>query len=378
MAKCPDCGYCGGCGGGKRGGGPPPDDAAADRGFQIISKNVRVVSDGAGDTSSDNVVISVAAAAAVDVFIRYRNPSTNDTTNPAGTEQWKVWAVTQNLRSQIGPPKASTEAASTSPPSAGQDSIPLFRIAAIRDVPAEAFDITLNTLGVAVGTALFFDVVVIAWGKEPTGIGPMAASTILEEQAYGAVGSSPRANGLVVMGKAAGLWLSLSMNQRTFVDLTDRIGWLDVLAGGVHNTTLPTVTDGKLGPFQLDERGRLIVRVDSTVDAPAVTGATSAAYESSRVASAAAATLYRVNVSSKAAAAGFIFIWNRSALPVDGTLPDFPPIPIAIGNAGGSFVSVDLSGAPRTHSTGIVVAFSSTAATFTLGTADCWFDVGYL
>jgi len=377
--KCPGCGYCGACGTSTPGApaGQPPVDR---RHFQVYSGSVRIDSDGSGDTSSDVVQVSVEAAAAVDVFIRYRNPATGSTTNPAGTEQWKVWAVTGMIRSYFGTARATTEA-STDATLAGQDGFPLFRILAIRDVPAERFDISLNTLGVAAGTTLFFDVVVIAWGKEPTGIGPLALSTFLDGDTWNATANTP--TGLVVLAKTSvsaggGVWRSLSMNQRTFSDVAtaDGVGWLNVLGGGVHNATLPTVADGYVGPLQLDDEGRLIVNVGATGGSTSVSRSTSAAYESSRVHSG-AARVQGFSVFSKAAAAGYIFLFDAAALPANGTLPDYPPIPIAVGAAAGAFVSVDFGEEPRNHASGFVVAFSSTAATLTLGTADCWIEVEY-
>lgn len=101
----------------------------------------------------------------------------------------------------------------------------------------------------------------------------------------------------------------------------------------------------------------------------------SAAYEASRTFQLGIPlTLYYVTASSKAAAAGWIFIFDLAALPANGVLPQFPPLPIMITPCTISFNWMP-DGRPMIN--GVSVAFSSTQATLTLGTADIWFEIGF-
>jgi hypothetical protein len=366
--KGPSCPRCGG-----RVPGTPPPDADDRRNFHVKSASI-VFTAGVnpGDDFTDVVVMTIPAAAAVDVFIQYKNPSTHSTTNPFGTEVWKVFAIQNEVRSQVSKGRASTQAG------IGTDGIPENRIFAIRDVPADSFDITLSSVGMNQGDQVFFDVVVISWGREPTGIGPLELSAVIDGQIDGIDYASKV--GFIPMGLSGGAtWMHFGFNRVTPEGpLATVTPWLTTLGGGVYRTTPPDLTatgDATKCPLQVDGAGNLKVNLAATGGSASVSRSTSAAYEASRV-HAGASRLLSVAVSSKAAAAGFIFIFDAASLPINTTLPDYPPIPIAIGNAGGAFVSVDFP-EPRVHALGIVVAFSSTAAALTLGSADCWIEAGY-
>tara|TARA_R110000868_G_scaffold68692_3_gene203111 strand:- start:100 stop:336 length:237 start_codon:yes stop_codon:yes gene_type:complete len=70
--------------------------------------------------------------------------------------------------------------------------------------------------------------------------------------------------------------------------------------------------------------------------------------------------------------AQFIQIHNATALPADAS------VPVAVYTvAASSNLTIDFGNRGRTNSVGIVVCNSSTGATKTIGSADCWFDVQY-
>jgi len=128
------------------------------------------------------------------------------------------------------------------------------------------------------------------------------------------------------------------------------------------------LADGDLFPLLTDGSGNLLVAVASSSPTSA-SKFVSAAYEASHV-RVGVAKLRSGFLSSKAAAAGFWFVYDANAVPANGTLPDFPPIPVPVGPA---FVSLDLA-EERSMALGIVFVFSSTQATLTIATADCWFE----
>lgn len=69
------------------------------------------------------------------------------------------------------------------------------------------------------------------------------------------------------------------------------------------------------------------------------------------------------------AAAQFILVFDANSVPPNGAIPDF----VMKAPASDNFW---VSWAPhyRWHSEGIVICNSSTAATLTIGAADCWID----
>lgn len=102
--------------------------------------------------------------------------------------------------------------------------------------------------------------------------------------------------------------------------------------------------------------------------------ATSTALEASRIIKGGPGTLYKLVVYNDKASAQYIQIHNTATLPADGAVPivtfqvatkttlDFP-----IHNIKGLNLS-----------TGITVCNSSTAATKTIGSADCWFSALFI
>ena len=104
----------------------------------------------------------------------------------------------------------------------------------------------------------------------------------------------------------------------------------------------------------------------------APSNATSTALEASRVIKASAGVLYSLNGYSSKTTQQFILIHNATSLPADGAVP----VMVITVPARSNF-SIDTGKFGRFFSSGIVITNSSTAATKTIGSADCWFDVQF-
>ena len=94
--------------------------------------------------------------------------------------------------------------------------------------------------------------------------------------------------------------------------------------------------------------------------------------ESSRVIKTGPGLLYGFTVTNTNASSQFIQIFDAATLPADGATPD------EVFNVPGS-VSYPIAWIPwRTFNTGIIICNSSTAATKTIGSADCFFAAQFV
>lgn len=100
---------------------------------------------------------------------------------------------------------------------------------------------------------------------------------------------------------------------------------------------------------------------------------TSNALENSRVVKSGAGLLYGFSGFNNKAGSQFIQVFDASAVPADGAVPVFVMTVPTVANFSVSWGTVG-----RAFSRGIVLVNSSTAATKTVGSADCWFDVQYV
>lgn len=99
----------------------------------------------------------------------------------------------------------------------------------------------------------------------------------------------------------------------------------------------------------------------------------STALEASHVIKASAGRLYQLTGVNTKTSAQYIQVFNSTTVPADTTAP----ILLAYVGAGANF-SWDFGQVGRYFSTGISVSNSSTAATKTIGSADCWFNAEFV
>lgn len=173
------------------------------------------------------------------------------------------------------------------------------------------------------------------------------------------------------------------------------------LIQGAVTTAAPSYSTGQTSPLSLTTAGALrvdlgssTVTVSGSVNATLQSGtntvgyvlaaatssstnlptrAVSTALEASRVVKASAGTLYRITGYNSKTSAQFIQVFNNSSLPADGA----GTLIFTFRVAASSNFSLDFGTLGEAFSVGIVVCNSSTAASKTIGSADCFFTIGY-
>lgn len=99
----------------------------------------------------------------------------------------------------------------------------------------------------------------------------------------------------------------------------------------------------------------------------------SPALESSRIIKSGAGSLFGLTITNTNTNPQFIQLFNLQAVPANGAVPAN-----SIRVPGSTTTGVLYGIPPRFFNQGIIVANSSTAATLTIGAADCFFDAQYL
>ena len=117
----------------------------------------------------------------------------------------------------------------------------------------------------------------------------------------------------------------------------------------------------------------LVTEVPPSGSTNANSSLASTALEASHVIKASAGRLFQLTGINTKSSAQYIQVFNSASVPADSTAP----VLLAYVPAGGNF-SWDFGAAGRYFSTGISVSNSSTAATKTIGSADCWFNAEYV
>ena len=113
--------------------------------------------------------------------------------------------------------------------------------------------------------------------------------------------------------------------------------------------------------------------VPSSTSTAANSSLASTALEASHVIKASAGRLYQLTGVNTKSSGQYIQVFNSTTVPADATAP----VLLCYVPANANF-SFDFGPIGRYFSTGIAVSNSSTAATKTVGSADCWFNAEYL
>ena len=126
---------------------------------------------------------------------------------------------------------------------------------------------------------------------------------------------------------------------------------------------------GQLGSI---ERWLRVIAENTEPRTPYYPSSTSLKLENSRVVASGSTQLYGYSGTNTKASTQFILCFDANSVPPNGTVPDV----IMTAQANSDFW---ISWAPawRNFSEGVVICNSSTAATLTIGAADCWFDAQY-
>jgi hypothetical protein len=117
----------------------------------------------------------------------------------------------------------------------------------------------------------------------------------------------------------------------------------------------------------------LVTEVPPSGSTNANSSLASTALEASHVIKASAGRLFQLTGVNTKSSAQYIQVFNSASVPADSTAP----VLLAYVGAGANF-SWDFGAIGRYFSTGISVSNSSTAATKTIGSADCWFNAEYI
>lgn len=99
----------------------------------------------------------------------------------------------------------------------------------------------------------------------------------------------------------------------------------------------------------------------------------SSAYEASAVVKTGAGSLYGFTVRTSRSSAQFIQIFDGGKVPANAAVPR-----AVYDIAAASTLGVTYSTIGRRFWTGIIIVNSTTATTYTAGSADCFFDVQYV
>lgn len=167
-----------------------------------------------------------------------------------------------------------------------------------------------------------------------------------------AQGTAANLNATVVQGTATNLKCTANLNDGSGNSISSTTGYLDVF---VENSSIGVNVIGQ--------------STSSTANSSAATTSLS----NSLVIKASPGRLYQLTGVNTNTSPQYIQVFNSTTVPADTTVP----ILLAYVPASTNF-SFDFGSIGRYFGTGIVVTNSSTAATKTIGSANCWFNAEYL
>lgn len=126
---------------------------------------------------------------------------------------------------------------------------------------------------------------------------------------------------------------------------------------------------GQLGGI---ERWLRIIAENTAPQTVYYPSSTSLKLENSRVVASGATQLYGFSGVNTKASAQFILVFDANAIPANGAVPD-----VVLNAPASDNFWISWAPAWRDFSEGVILCNSSTAATLTIGAADCWFDAQY-
>jgi hypothetical protein len=206
-------------------------------------------------------LMTLPASAAIDIFISYTQPSTAQTIkSPDGRERFRLYANEQLTSRQL-----VTFTPGGHVPGGGGNTLPVVgRIFAIRDFPADGWQLTIDTSLLVpdpdAPPTLVLNITCVGWAREPTGIGPLELQTLQAaaekddtQLSFVAVGGLSAVNvpafGLVPIYNVLSAWTP---------DPSDLAGAQDVIICGVDPSgeilPLSTNFDGSLQASPSRER----------------------------------------------------------------------------------------------------------------------------
>ncbi len=204
-------------------------------------------------------LMSLPASTAIDVFIQYQTATGQTITSPDGREEFRLYANEQRTSRVLTTFTPGGHVAGVG----GNSLPPVGRIFAVRDYPADGWDVRISTANEVndpdAAPTLYMWVTCIGWAREPTGIGPLELQTMLA--------GIEKTDGLLTFIAFGGLDdVSVPANTKSALfnyanpidpddDDTDLAGALNVVMMGVSSS------NGLITPLAVTNAGKISIDV---------------------------------------------------------------------------------------------------------------------